>query len=691
MSQQNDLFADEPQGSSATSSDIQQKLTQLKDIINEHNYRYYALDEPSIPDAEYDRLMRELQALETAHPELVTPDSPTQKVGAPALTRFEEVAHEMPMLSLDNAMDKPEFLAFYQRLQERLNTSDDVELVCEPKLDGLAISLLYEEGVLVRAATRGDGQTGENVTANVRTIKNIPLRLHGDNIPARVEIRGEVYIPLQGFEELNQRAIEQGEKTFANPRNAAAGSLRQLDSSVTAKRPLEFCSYGMGVVSDDYAIPATYSEILEQIKRWGVRINEQMRVVKDFADAQTFYENLGEKRAALPYEIDGTVFKVNSLALQQTLGFVARAPRWAIAYKFPAVEELTVLQGVDFQVGRTGALTPVARLKPVQVAGVTVSNATLHNMDEITRLDVRIGDTIIIRRAGDVIPKVVSVVLERRPDNSQEILLPSHCPVCDSLVERVEGEAVARCTGGLICAAQRKEAIKHFASRTAMDIEGLGDKLIEQLVDEDLIDNVADLFYLTKEQLASLERMAEKSAQNILDALETSKQTTLGRFIYALGIREVGVVTANNLAAHFGFLQRIIDADIEHLLEVPDVGVIVASHVNNFFTEPHNLTVIEQLQKAGVNWIEQEPVAATDLPLTGQTAVITGTLVQSGMSRTEAKEKLEALGCKVAGSVSSKTSFVVAGENAGSKLTKALELNVNVLYEDDFLEFLEQY
>lgn len=691
MNQQSDFFADKPPSSSAVSVDIQQKLTALKDTINTHNYRYYALDEPSIPDAEYDRLMRELQAIEAEHPELITSDSPSQKVGTAALTSFAEVAHEMPMLSLDNAMDAAEFAAFYQRLQERLKTTAEVELVCEPKLDGLAISLLYEQGVLVRAATRGDGQTGEDVTQNVRTIKNVPLRLQGNNVPERVEIRGEVYIPTKGFEALNQKAIEQGDKVFANPRNAAAGSLRQLNSAITATRPLEFCSYGMGIVSDDYALPATYSEILEQIKRWGVRINEQMRVTKNLAEAQQFYDDIGEKRDALPYEIDGAVFKVNRLDLQQALGFVARAPRWAVAYKYPAIEELTQLLGVDFQVGRTGALTPVARLKPVQVAGVIVSNATLHNMDEIERLNVRIGDSVIIRRAGDVIPKVVSVVLERRPEHTEEIILPSKCPVCDSLVERVEGEAIARCSGGLFCAAQRKEAIKHFASRTAMDIEGLGDKLVEQLVDENLIDNVADVFYLTKEQLSGLERMAEKSAQNILNALEKSKNTTLGRFIYALGIREVGVVTANQLASHFGFLQRIIDASVEQLLEVPDVGAIVAAYVRNFFLEPHNLSVIEQLQKAGVNWQEQEPVQTDDLPLSGQTAVITGTLVESGMSRGEAKERLEALGCKVAGSVSAKTSFVVAGEKAGSKLTKAQQLAVKVLDEAEFLQLLAEH
>lgn len=690
MNQQSDFFADEPQSSSAVSVEKKQTLAELKERINTHNYRYYALDEPSIPDAEYDRLMRELQAIEAEHPEWITPDSPTQKVGAAALTSFAEVEHEIPMLSLDNAMNADEFQAFYQRLQERLKTRDEIELVCEPKLDGLAVSLLYEQGVLVRAATRGDGQTGEDVTENVRTIKNVPLRLYGEQHPERVEIRGEVYMPKQGFEALNARALEQGDKIFANPRNAAAGSLRQLNSNITATRPLEFCSYGLGVVSDDYPMPDAYFAVLEQIKRWGLRINEQMRLTSNLAEAQRFYDDIAEWRDELPYEIDGAVFKVNRLALQQTLGFVARAPRWAIAYKYPAVEEITQLLGVDFQVGRTGALTPVARLKPVQVAGVTVSNATLHNLDEIDRLGVRIGDSLIIRRAGDVIPKVVSVVLERRPENTQSIELPSQCPVCHSLTERVEGEAVARCTGGLFCAAQRKEAIKHFASRTAMDIDGLGDKLIEQLVDADLIDNIADLFYLTQEQLAGLERMAEKSAQNILEALEQSKHTTLGRFIYALGIREVGTVTANALAAHFGFLQRIMDASTEQLLEVSDVGTIVASHIRNFFSEPHNLSVIEQLKQAGVSWQEQEPVSQEELPLSGQTAVITGTLVESGMSRGEAKEKLEALGCKVAGSVSAKTSFVVAGEKAGSKLTKAQQLEVTVYDEPAFLQLLNE-
>lgn len=692
MVNQSDLFAgleDTPPAS--TSSDIAQQIDQLRRTLEQHNYQYYVLDTPSIPDAEYDRLMRELVALEQANPELITASSPSQKVGGEPLAGFVEVAHEIPMLSLDNAMNSEEFAAFFQRLGERLQTTKPLEIACEPKLDGLAISLLYEQGELVRAATRGDGSTGEDVTQNVRTIKNIPLKLQGNNFPERLEIRGEVYMPLAGFEAYNQAARDKDEKPFANPRNAAAGSLRQLDSRITATRPLEFCAYSMGLISPDFPLPDTHSATLELFKHWGIRINSEMRVVTGLAAAQDFYEQLAAKRNRLGYEIDGIVFKVNHYDLQQQLGFVARAPRWAIAYKFPAVEELTELLDVDFQVGRTGALTPVARLKPVRVAGVTVSNATLHNMDEIERLGVQIGDTVIIRRAGDVIPQVVSVVLERRPNNSQPIIMPSHCPVCGSLVERIETEAVARCTGGLVCSAQRKEAIKHFASRQALDIEGLGDKLIEQLVNAELIESVDDLFHLTLEQLAGLERMAEKSAQNILDALEKSKSTTLARFVYALGIREVGVTTAKQLAQHFGYLQRIMDADFETLQQVDDVGVIVANHLRNFFAEPHNRTSIEQLLKAGVNFPEQEPVAHTDLPLSGQIAVITGTLVESGMSRDEAKAKLEALGAKVTGSVSAKTSFVVAGEKAGSKLTKAQDLGIEVFDEAGFLELLEKH
>jgi len=683
------MFSEAPSSGASSSSVPEDNIQELRDQINHHNYLYYVLDEPSLPDAEYDRLMRELQALESDHPELVTSDSPTQRVGGAPLSGFTEVQHERPMLSLDNAMNAEEFAAFDQRVRDRLKSSEEIEYACEPKLDGLAISLLYIDGLLERAATRGDGETGEDVTQNVRTIKNIPLRLIGEDVPERIEIRGEVYMPKGGFEAYNERAREQGEKVFANPRNAAAGSLRQLDSSITAKRPLEFCAYSLGVVSEEYTLPETHSATLEQIQQWGLRINEEMRVVTGRENAEKFFAGLGEKRLSLGYEIDGTVFKVNSLALQNKLGFVARAPRWAIAYKFPAVEELTELLGVDFQVGRTGALTPVARLKPVHVAGVTVSNATLHNMDEIARLGVKIGDTVIIRRAGDVIPQVVSVVEERRPDTVIDIEMPDACPVCESHVEKVEGEAVARCTGGLVCSAQRKEAIKHFASRKAMDVEGLGDKLIEQMVEAGLIDTLDDLFHLSVDEIAGLERMAEKSAQNVLNALEKSKQTTLARFIYALGIREVGVVTANNLAGYFGFLDRIMAATHEQLIAVDDIGDIVAAHIVNFFAEEHNRSVIEQLQKAGIYWEEKEPVSsAEDAPLSGKTAVITGTL--SDMTRDDAKEALEALGAKVTGSVSAKTDFLVAGDKAGSKLAKAQKLEVKVYDEAAFKELLNE-
>lgn len=685
---QNDLFSGGDSSNELPSDSAAESIQSLRNHINEHNHKYYVLDEPSIPDAEYDRLMRELQALEDANPELITSDSPTQRVGGAPLAGFTEVQHERPMLSLDNAMNADEFAAFYQRVQDRLKTDEPLEFACEPKLDGLAISLLYVNGVLERAATRGDGQTGEDVTQNVRTIKNVPLRLQGNQTPTRIEIRGEVYMPKAGFDAYNDRARENEEKVFANPRNAAAGSLRQLDSRITAKRPLEFCAYSLGIVSDDFDMPDTHSAQLEQVQAWGVRINEEMRVVQGLEQAQAFFVQLGQKRHELGYEIDGTVFKINSLALQETLGFVARAPRWAIAYKFPAVEELTVLQDVDFQVGRTGALTPVARLKPVHVAGVTVSNATLHNMDEIARLGVKIGDTVIVRRAGDVIPQVVAVVKNKRPNNAKDIVMPPACPVCESHIERVEGEAVTRCTGGLVCSAQRKEAIKHFASRKALDVEGLGDKLIDQMVAASLIDSLDDVFHLTLDDIAGLERMAEKSAQNVLNALEKSKATTLGRFIYSLGIREVGTVTAQNLANHFGFLERIMNASVDVLLDVPDVGNIVAQHLVNFFAEEHNRTVIEQLQKSGVHWEESEPVnAADDAPLTGKTAVITGTL--SDMSRDDAKLALEALGVKVTGSVSAKTDFLVAGDKAGSKLTKAQNLGVRVFDEEAFKVLLE--
>ena len=678
-----------------SSDQAAERIESLRDSLRQHNYNYYVLDNPTIPDAEYDRLMRELESLEAEWPELQSDDSPTRKVGVAPLSEFEEVQHEMPMLSLNNAMNREEFEAFEKRCRERLNTEQSIELACEPKLDGLAISLLYEQGSLVRAATRGDGQTGENVTENVRTIRNVPLKLSGDGYPQRLEVRGEVYMPLDGFEAYNDRARANDEKVFANPRNAAAGSLRQLDSRITAKRPLTFCAYSIGVVSEDANLPETHSGVLARLRDWGMSINAEARVVNGLEEALAWYGDLAEKRHRLNYEIDGTVFKVNSLNQQQALGFVARAPRWAIAYKFPAVEQMTRLLAVDFQVGRTGALTPVARLEPVNVAGVVVSNATLHNMDEVERLGVRINDQVIIRRAGDVIPQVVAVVEEQRPDDTETIQMPEHCPVCESAVERVEGEAVARCTGGLVCSAQRKEAIKHFASRKALDIEGLGSKLIEQLVDADLIHTIADLFHLTHEQLTALERMGDKSADNVRKAIQSSKHTTLARFLYALGIREVGVVTAENLASHFGKLMALREADAETLVQVPDVGDIVARHVVNFFAEPHNQAVIQALMEAGVTWTEFDPdeqqasLDTSTQPLEGKVAVITGTL--TSMTRDEAKQSLQALGAKVTGSVSSKTDMLVAGEKAGSKLAKAQSLGIEVLDEAALQTLLEQY
>lgn len=669
------------------------RIAQLREQLNTYSHQYYVLDAPSIPDAEYDRLYRELETIEKEHPETVTQDSPTQKVGATPLASFTQITHEMPMLSLDNAMNEDELVDFERkvkdRLKGRLNDEQAIEYACEPKLDGLAVSILYEDGQLVQAATRGDGATGENITLNVRTIKNVPLSLRGSDYPKRLEVRGEIYIPKAGFEKLNQDARENDGKVFANPRNAAAGSLRQLDSRITAKRPLELCAYSIGVVSDEFILPNKHEEILQRLKHWGLKINSDMAVVQGIQACVEYFAALGQKRDALDYDIDGIVFKINDLEVQKTLGFVARAPRWAIAAKFPAQEEMTLLEGVDFQVGRTGALTPVARLKAVHVAGVMVSNATLHNMDEIARLGVKIGDTVVIRRAGDVIPQVVSVVMDRRSADVTDIVMPSTCPICDSSVEKLEGEAVARCSGGLYCGAQRKEAIKHFSSRKALDVDGLGDKLVELLVDAELIESFDDLFHLQLADVANLERMAEKSAQNLLDSLEAAKTTTLGRFLYALGIREVGVTTAQNLADHFGFLERIQQADEATLLAVPDVGEIVAKHLLAFFAEEHNRSIIEQLQKAGMNWPESEPASAAEnaeLPLAGKVYVITGTL--SEMGRDDAKQYLQALGGKVTGSVSAKTTCLVAGEKAGSKLTKAQGLGIDILDEAEFINLL---
>lgn len=667
--------------------DVISRAEELRDIITEHNYQYYVLDDPRVPDAEYDRLFRELQELEAQHPDLVTPDSPTRRVGAQGETTFEEVAHRIPMLSLDNAFSEEELQDFDRRVKDRLKTAEDVEYVCEPKLDGLAVSLHYEDGILTRAATRGDGYTGEDITANIRTIPSVPLRLRGDSVPELVEVRGEVYMPLEGFETLNKRLADRGEKTFVNPRNAAAGSLRQKKPSVTARRPLEMCAYSVAL-EDESRLPATHWEGLQLVKSWGFRINPEMRKATGVEACLEAYNDLMDKRASLPYEIDGIVFKVNSLALQQQLGFVSRAPRWAIAQKFPAQEELTVIEDVEFQVGRTGAITPVARLKPVFVGGVTVSNATLHNMDEIRRLDARIGDTVFVRRAGDVIPQVVKVVTERRPKNARVVELPENCPVCQSDIVQIEGEAVARCSGGLFCPAQRKEAIRHYASRKALDIEGLGDKWIDILVDRELVSTVADLYRLKKSDLTGLDRMGEKSAGNLISAIDRSRHPVLWKFVYALGIREVGEATAKALASHFGTLEAISEADEDALQSVPDVGPIVAGHIRSFFDQPHNQETIQALRDAGVEW-QSEEITAAEKPLKGETWVLTGSL--SGMTRDEAKARLESLGAKVAGSVSKKTACVVAGEAAGSKLTKAESLEVPIMDEQAFTDFLSNH
>ncbi|MDF2185597.1 NAD-dependent DNA ligase LigA [Grimontia hollisae] len=668
-------------------TDIQQKLQSLKTQLNYHGHLYYVEDKPELPDAEYDRMMQELLAIEAKHPELVTADSPSQRVGGAPLGAFEQVRHEIPMLSLDNAFDDGELEAFEKRLRDRLNTTKRFVFSCEPKLDGLAVSLMYENGVLVQAATRGDGTVGENITHNVRTIRNVPLLLQGEGWPVRLEVRGEVFMPKDGFEALNEKNIKKGEKTFANPRNAAAGSLRQLDPKITATRPLRFYAYSVGVMSESFG--DSHVGRLEQLKQWGIPLSPEVKKVDGLENVKAYYQDIAARRNDLPYEIDGVVIKVDNIDTQERLGFVARAPRWAIAYKFPAQEEITVLQDVEFQVGRTGAITPVAKLEPVFVGGVTVSNATLHNADEIARLGVKIGDTVIIRRAGDVIPQIVSVVESRRPDDAKEVVFPHECPVCQSQVERVEGEAVARCTGGLICRAQRKEAIKHFSSRKALDIDGLGDKIVEQLIEKELIKTPADLFKLTAGQVTMLDRMGPKSAQNLVDALSKAKETTLPRFIYSLGIREVGEATAANLANHFFTFEAIREATEEQLIEVQDVGVIVAKHVVNFFNEEHNKTVIDALLACGITWpaIEQ-PDENKPQPLAGKTVVLTGTLSQ--MSRNDAKAALQALGAKVTGSVSAKTDLLIAGEAAGSKLTKAQQLGIEIVDEDGMMRLLSR-
>ncbi|HIP81360.1 MAG TPA: NAD-dependent DNA ligase LigA [Leucothrix mucor] len=655
---------------------VKNKIKQLHDDLHYHNHRYYVLDDPEIPDSEYDKLLRELQAIEEQYPAALTDDSPTQRVGAMPLDSFGEVKHIVPMLSLGNAFSEEEVSAFEKRLLERLAVADsvgsidqedqdknkekekEIEYSVEPKLDGLAVSLLYEHGVLIQGATRGDGETGENITENVRTINSIPLKLSGDNIPTRLEVRGEVFMPKASFEAINKKARENDEKTFVNPRNAAAGSLRQLDSRITASRNLAMFCYATGLV-EGATLPDTHSAAIQQLADWGFNTCEESKIVNGVQGCMDYYQAIGEKRESLPYEIDGVVYKVNNLEQQKSLGFISRAPRWAIAHKFPAQEEMTLLKAIEFQVGRTGALTPVARLEPVFVGGVTVTNATLHNMDEIRRKDVRIGDTVIVRRAGDVIPEVARIVPSKRPDDAQEIKMPSTCPVCGSMVEQLEDEAVARCSGGLFCGAQQKEAIKHFASRKALDIDGLGNKLVEQLFDEKLIETVADLYTLSVEQLSRLERMGEKSAKNLVDALIDSKQTTMARFIYALGIREVGETTAKSLANYYRYLSELEKTDEEDLQQVDDVGPIVASHVVHFFQQAHNLDVIESLLQAGIEWPTPEKREdAEQLPLAGNVYVLTGSLQQ--LKRNDAKAQLEALGAKVSGSVSKKTTAVFA-------------------------------
>ncbi|HDM8432573.1 TPA: NAD-dependent DNA ligase LigA [Yersinia enterocolitica] len=665
---------------------IIQQINQLRTSLRHHEHLYHVLDAPEIPDAEYDRLMQQLRELEAQHPELITNDSPTQRVGAAPLDAFEQVKHEVPMLSLDNVFDEESYLAFDKRVHDRLKRADPLTFCCELKLDGLAVSLLYEDGELVRAATRGDGTTGENITANVRTIRAIPLRLQGDKLPRRVEVRGEVFMPLAGFEQLNDEARRKGGKVFANPRNAAAGSLRQLDPRITAKRPLTFFCYGVGLLEGG-ELPRSHIQRLMQFKAWGLPVSDRVKLCTGSEQVIAFYRQVEQDRGGLGFDIDGVVIKVDSLDLQEQLGFVARAPRWATAFKFPAQEQITQVREVEFQVGRTGAITPVARLEPVQVAGVIVSNATLHNADEIERLGLRIGDTVIVRRAGDVIPQVVGVVMDQRPQDAKEITFPEHCPVCGSDIERVEGEAVARCTGGLFCAAQRKEALKHFVSRRALDVDGMGDKIIEQLVEKQYVENPADLFTLTAGKLTGLDRMGPKSAQNLIVALEKAKQTTFARFLYALGIREVGEATAANLAAYFRNLENLRAADIEALKSVPDVGEVVARHVVNFLGEEHNQKVIEALEKV-ITWPEPQQIIAEEIdsPFAGKTVVLTGSLTI--LSRDEAKDRLAALGAKVSGSVSKKTDLVIAGEAAGSKLAKAQELGITVIDEAEMIRLL---
>lgn len=658
------------------------RAARLRAELDDHNYRYHVLDDPRIPDAAYDQLFQELVDLETRHPELIVPESPTQRVGASPVAGFAEVRHGLPMLSLDNAFSAEDIENFDRRVRERLASDSEIQYSAEPKLDGAAINLWFERGELTRAATRGDGTVGEDVTHNVRTIRSVPLRLRGNSVPERIEIRGEIFMTREGFGRLNDAARQAGEKVFANPRNAAAGSLRQLDPRLTASRPLALFAYGVGAVTG-VPLPGRHSGILARLREWGLPVAPESELVDGVAGCLAYYEKMQKKRPRLRYDTDGVVYKVDDLAQQARLGTVARAPRWAVAHKFPAEEQMTTVEAVEFQVGRTGALTPVARLVPVFVGGVTVSNATLHNLDELHRKDVRPGDTVIVRRAGDVIPEVVSVVLERRPRGAQTVKAPRKCPVCGSAVLRIEGESALRCTGGLVCPAQRKESLRHFASRRALNIDGLGSQLIEQLVDAGLVKTPGDLFGLAAGQLEGLERMGERSANKLLAAIGKSKATTLDRFLYGLGVPEVGEATSKALARHFVRLDALLAATETELEEVEDVGPVMAAQIAAFFREPHNLDVIRDLRRQGVHWDETAKPIAGSLPLKGKTFVLTGTL--SGMTREEATARIEALGGKVTGSVTAKTSFLVVGDSPGSKLAKAEKLGVVVLDEEALL------
>ncbi len=673
-------------------SPLEKRVQELRQLIEKYNDAYYLYDAPLVPDSEYDRLFRELQTLENEHPDLITPDSPTQRVGGKRMESFASVKHSLPMLSLDNAFTQEEAENFEKRILDRFRALEitpalPLTFVCEPKLDGLAVSLIYKNGVFVQGSTRGDGFTGEDITANLRTIRNIPLRLK-DQAPQLLEVRGEVYMPKEGFTNLNETQKKLGEKVFANPRNAAAGSLRQLDSGITAKRPLKFFAYGIGELKGK-SLPKKHSETLAWLKALGFPIPEITQVKKGMENCLAFYQQILNKRDELPYDIDGVVYKIDSVDYQQLLGFVARAPRWALAHKFPAEEQLTAVEAIEFQVGRTGVLTPVARLTPVFVGGARVSNATLHNIEEVHRKDVRVSDIVIVRRAGDVIPEVMSVLLDRRPENTKIIQLPKSCPVCGAEVFKPEGEVAARCTAGLSCPAQRKEGLKHFVSRKAMAIDGLGDKIIEQLVDVGLVHDPSDLYRLQLSQIVDLERMGEKSATKLLANIEASKATTLARFIYALGIREVGETTALSLATHFGSLEKLQAADEEALLSINDIGPIAAASIKEFFHVPQNKKVIAALVHAGIHWPQANVSEVKENPFKGKTVVLTGTLQH--YSRDEATLLLQRLGAKVSGSVSAKTDFVIAGESAGSKLAKAESLDVAVLTEKEFLNKIKSY